>query len=218
MNIEQEVLEILKHTKAVITDSHIVGTKGGHMSVYINKDAIYPHTQETFRLCQLFAEKIKDLDVDMVVGPVIGGVILEQLVSYHLSLIKKKDILGVYAEKTPEGGMTLISRRNYDQLVKGKKVLVVEDVTNTGGSAKLTVEAVKEVGGTVVAVAAIVNRNPEKVTSEFLGAPFYPLCIFKAENFDPADCPLCKAGVPMNTKVGHGKKFLEEKVKQHGKA
>lgn len=208
MTIDEEVLDILKRTEAVITDSHIVGTKGGHMSVYINKDAIYPHPKETFRLCQLFAEKMKDLDVEVVVGPVIGGVILEQLVAYHLSQIKNKEIMGVYAEKTPEGGMTLISRRNYDQLVKGKKVLVVEDITNTGGSAQKTVEAVKEVGGNVIAVAAIANRNPEKVTAEFLGAPFYPLCVFKAENFDAANCPLCKAGVPINTKVGHGKEFL----------
>jgi hypothetical protein len=36
------------------------------MSIYINKDAIYPHPKETFRLCQLFAEKIKDLDVEVV--------------------------------------------------------------------------------------------------------------------------------------------------------
>ncbi len=214
MNIQEEVLGILKRTEAVITDSHIVGTKGGHMSVYINKDAIYPHTRETFRLCELFAQKIKYLDVDAVVGPVIGGVILSQLVAYHLSKIKNKDILGLYAEKTPEGGMTLIGRRNYDQLVKGKKVLVVEDITNTGASARKTVEAVKEVGGEVAAVAAIANRNPENVTAEFLGAPFYPLCIFKAENFDADDCPLCKAGVPINTRVGHGKKFLEEKLKQ----
>jgi len=214
MDIDKEVLEILKRTEAVITDSHIVGTKGGHMSVYINKDAIYPHTEETFNLCRLFAEKVKDLDIDVVVGPVIGGVILSQLVAYHLSKMKGREILGVYAEKTPEGGMTLISRRNYDQLVKGKKVLVVEDITNTGGSAQKTVKAVKEVGAIAVAVAAIVNRNPEKVTAEYLGAPFYPLCVFKAENFEEKDCPMCKAGVPINTKVGHGKQYLEAKARK----
>ena len=213
MDIEKEVLEILKRTEAVITDSHIVGTSGRHMSVYINKDAIYPHTQETFELCRLFAEKVKDLEIEAVVGPVIGGVILSQLVAYHLSILKNKDILGLYAEKTPEGGMTLISRRNYDQLVKGKKVLVVEDITNTGGSAKKTVDAVKEVGGEVLAVAVIVNRNPETVTAEYMGAPFYPLCIFKAENFDANNCPLCKAKVPINTTIGHGKKYLEAKGK-----
>ena len=109
--------------------------------------------------------------------------------------------------------MTLISRRNYDQLVKGKKVLVVEDITNTGGSAKKTVDAVKEVGGEVLAVAVIVNRNPETVTAEYMGAPFYPLCIFKAENFDANNCPLCKAKVPINTTIGHGKKYLEAKGK-----
>jgi orotate phosphoribosyltransferase len=214
MNIEEEVLAILKRTGAVITDSHIVGTSGRHMAIYINKDAIYPHTLETFNLCRLFAEKVKAFDVDVVVGPVIGGVILSQLVAYHLSSMKNKDILGLYAEKTPEGGMTLISRRNYHKLVAGKKVLVVEDITNTGGSAQKTVEAVKEVGGSVIAVAAIANRNPETVTAEFLGAPFYPLCIFKAENFSEEECPLCKTGVPINIEVGHGKKYLEEKSKK----
>lgn len=211
MDIENEVLEILKRTEAVITDSHFVGTKGGHMSLYINKDAIYPHTQETFLLCKLFAEKVKGLDMDVVVGPVIGGVILSQLVAYHLSTIKNKDILGVYAEKTPDGGMTLIGRRNYDQLVKDKKVLVVEDIINTGGSAEKTIKAVKEVGGQVLALAAIVNRSPDKVSSESLGVPFYPLAVFKVENFDANNCPLCKAGVPINTKYGHGKEYLAGK-------
>lgn len=211
MDIESEVLDILKRTEAVITNSHIVGTSGHHMSVYINKDAIYPHTRETFNLCRLFAEKVKELDIEVVVGPVIGGVILSQLVAYHLSQIKNKDILGVYAEKTSEGNMTLVSRRNYDQLVKGKKVLVVEDITNTGGSAKKTLEAVNEVGGLVLAVAVIANRNPEAVNAEYFGVPFYPLSVFKAENFEESDCPMCRDGIPINTKVGHGKKYLEQK-------
>jgi orotate phosphoribosyltransferase len=217
MNIETEVLEILKRTGAVIGDSHMVGTSGRHLSLYINKDAIYPHTGETFRLCQLFAEKVKDLDVDVVVGPVIGGVILSQLVAYHLSNMKGKDILGLYAEKTPEGGMTLISRRNYDKLVRGKRVLVVEDITNTGGSAKKTVDAVREVEGEVVAVAAIANRNPAQVNEQFLGAPFRPLCVFQAESYDEKDCPMCKADMPINTQVGHGKQYLEEKARRAAK-
>ena len=55
-----EALELLKQTKAILTDDHFVGTSGRHMSVYINKDALYPHTEATSQIGELFAEKNKD--------------------------------------------------------------------------------------------------------------------------------------------------------------
>ena len=71
-----KVLDLLKQTGAVITDSHFVGTSGKHFSTYINKDALYPHTRETSAVCKLFAEQVKDLQIDTVVGPMLGGIIL----------------------------------------------------------------------------------------------------------------------------------------------
>lgn len=70
----QEVVEILKNVGAVMTDDHFVYTSGKHGSVYINKDALYPHTAETSRVGELFAEKFKDLDIDVVAGPALGGI------------------------------------------------------------------------------------------------------------------------------------------------
>ena len=58
------VVDILKKVGAVITDSHFVYTSGKHGSVYVNKDAVYPHTEETSKIGQLFAEKFKDVDID----------------------------------------------------------------------------------------------------------------------------------------------------------
>jgi orotate phosphoribosyltransferase len=43
--------------------------------------------------------------------------------------------------------------------VKGRRCLVVEDVSTTGGSPLTAVEAVREAGGEVVAVAVIVERG-----------------------------------------------------------
>lgn len=204
-----DVLTILKKVGAVLTDDHFVYTSGKHGSVYINKDAVYPHTRETSAIGKLFAEKFKNRRVDVVAAPALGGIILSQWTAYHLSKLKKKQVLGVYTEKTPEKNQ--IFTRGYDKLVKGKNVLVVEDLTTTGGSVAKVVESVRVVGGKVVAVCVMVNRDPKNVTSKVVGAPFYALGVLKAEAFNEKDCPLCKKGIPVNISVGHGKKYLEAK-------
>jgi orotate phosphoribosyltransferase len=206
-----EVLNLLKKTGAVLTDSHFVGTSGKHFATYINKDALYPHTKETSEICKLMAEKVKDLEIDAVIGPSVGGIILSSWTAYHLSQIKGKEVLGVYTEKDESGNQ--IFKRGYDKIVSGKKVVIVEDLTTTGGSAKKVVETAKSVGANVVGVVVMVNKNPKDVTSEYFGVPFFFLDVLEVQVYDEAECPLCKSGVPIDTRVGHGKKYLEAKGK-----
>ncbi len=204
-----EILDILKKVGAIMTDDHFVYTSGKHGSVYVNKDALYLHINEASEVGRLFAEKYKDLDIEVVVAPALGGIVLSQWTAYHLSKMKYKKILGVYTEKDSEGNQILT--RGYDKLVAGKKVLIVEDITNTGGSVKKVMNSVRAVNADVVAVCTMINRNPEEVTSGTMGAPFSSLGIFKAEAFEESDCPLCKQNIPINTSVGHGKKYLAKK-------
>src|SRR3989344_3534887 len=96
---ENKVISILKKVGAVLTDDHFVYTSGKHGSVYINKDAVYPHTEETSQVGKLFAEKFKDLDIDVVTAPAVGGTILSQWTAYHLSKIKNREILSAYTDK-----------------------------------------------------------------------------------------------------------------------
>lgn len=215
---DSEVVVILKKIGAVITDDHFVYTSGKHGSVYINKDALYPHTAETSRVGELFAEKYKDTDIDLVAAPAVGGTILSQWVAYHLSRLKGKEILSAYTEKD-KGTLASaaesehIFRRGYDKLIKGKKVLVVEDLTTTGTSITKVVNAVRKAGGDVIAACVMVNRDPDHVTTQSVGAPFSALGVLRAQAFDEASCPLCKVNVPINTEIGHGKKYLAEKGK-----
>ncbi len=211
-----DVVAILKKIGAVLTDDHFVYTSGKHGSVYINKDALYPHTAETSLVGRMFAEKFKDVDIDVVAAPAVGGTILSQWTAYHLSQLKGKEVMSAYTEK--DKGTTAsaaeseqIFRRGYDKIVKGKKVLVIEDLTTTGISVKKAVDAVRAIGGNVVAVCVMVNRDPKNVNRETVGAPFSSLGVLQASAVDAADCELCKKGVPINTTVGHGKKFLQEK-------
>lgn len=203
------VLDILKDNKAIITNDHFVYTSERHGSVYINKDVIYPHTKVTSKIGSIFAETFKDLDIDAVIGPAIGGIILSQWTAYHLSKLKKREILGVYTEKNLEKNQ--VFTRGYDKLVHGKNILVVEDITTTGGSVKKVINSINEYDGNILAIGVMVNRDPENVTSETFGYPFKALSELFVESYEAADCPLCKKGKPINTSVGHGKKFLESK-------
>jgi orotate phosphoribosyltransferase len=201
-----KVLDLLQRTGAIITGSHFVLTSGKHAAAYINKDALYPHTEATSSVCREFAEKVKALEVDTVVGPALGGIILSQWTAYHLSKLKGKEVFAVYTEKTPDGGQRFT--RGSDRFVIHQSVLVVEDLTTTGGSAKKVVDEVRRLGGKVAAVCVMVNRNPEEVTEAYFGAPFFPLAELKIDAYEEADCPLCRTGVPVNASVGHGKEFL----------
>lgn len=205
------IFDILKETNALITNDHFVYTSGKHGSVYINKDAFYPHTEKVSEVGLLFAEKAKDMDIDVVAGPALGGIILSQWSAYHLTQLKKKEILGVYTEKSLEKNQ--IFTRGYDKLIHNKNILIVEDITTTGGSVKKVVESVKNAGGTVIAVGVMIDRSPNGMTQDLIGAPFFTLGILPAEAFDEKDCPLCQKNIPINTVIGHGKKYLEEKLK-----
>ena len=202
----KDVIEILKDIKAIVTNSHFVYTSGKHGSVYVRKDMLYPNTLKTSQVCLLFAKKFKDKDIDVVVGPSIGGIILSQWTAYHLTKLKKKEILGIFTEKDENSNQ--IFKRDYDKLVKNKNVLIVEDLTTTSCSVKKVIDSVRKAGGKIIGVCVMVNRDPKSVTSKTIGTPLSSLGILKAESYDENKCPLCKKNVPINTIVGHGKAFL----------
>lgn len=88
--MKKNIVKILENAGAVIKNSHFVYTSGKHGSVYINKDALYPHTKETSKVGRMFAEKYKNKKIDVVVAPAVGGTILSQWAAFHLSKLKKK--------------------------------------------------------------------------------------------------------------------------------
>ena len=87
--------------------------------------------------------------------------------------------------------------RFYQQQVKGRKVLIVDDVLNTGQTLSRCAALVRGGGGTVLATAQIYDRMEAVVT---LDVPNYPLAEYKApENYRDGSCPLCQSGVPISS-------------------
>ena len=202
-----EVMRLLADAGALVTNSHIVYTSGRHGSAYINKDALYVHTEATSRVGELMAAAYDADSVDAVAGPTIGGVVLSQWVAYHLTRRRKSgETLAVYAEE--EGAeRNRLFKRGYDSHVRGKNVVIVEDVVTTGGSVAKVVEAVKALDGNILGASILCNRGG--IGEEAIGGvKLNALTAVSLDSYPEDDCPLCRDGVAINTKVGKGKAFL----------
>ncbi len=202
---QSQILEKLKKQNAIVTQDHFVYTSGKHGSSYVNKDAIYPDTFLTRDLTRLMAEPFQNEPVDAVVAPVIGGVILSQWVAFHLSQMKNKTVLAVYAEKALDN-QGFVIQRGYDDLIRNKNVLIVEDILNTGGSVKKVVDQVRKLSCNIVGLSCICNRGDVKASDIGITQAPFALINITLETFEPQHCPLCKNGLPINTKLGKAKK------------
>ena len=207
--VQERALIILQRVGAIIT-GHFILTSGLHAKVYINKDAVYMHSKKISLLCRYIANHFVSDRIEVVIAPATGGIILSQWVAYHLSKITRRDVLAVYAEKD-ETTKGFVIKRGYDKVIKGKRVLVVEDILTTGGSVKKVVELVRAHGGIVVGLGALCNRG--KVTSADVAnsAKFFSLVDIDVQTWTKEECPLCATSVRINTDLGKGKDYLAQK-------
>ena len=207
------IMQLFVDAGAIITDSHFVYSSGRHSSVYINKDALYLHTGAISRLCELMVRSYDADQIDVVVGPVLGGIVLSQGTAHHLNQRRTTgETLAVYAEKGNDGtDKKFFFSRGYDKYIAGKNILVVEDVLTTGGSVRQVIELVRQHGGNVVGLSALCNRG--NVQHADVGdVPLQSVIAITLETFTEAECPFCQQQVPINTELGKGRAFLTKKM------
>jgi orotate phosphoribosyltransferase len=204
---EPEVLQILREVGAVKSQDHFVGVSGRHFNTYVVKDILFARPTQASRIGEIFALRNQDLDIDVVAGPALGGIVLSQWTAFHLSRLKGKEIYAVFTEKTRDNDQTL--GRGYGDLIAGRKALVLEDSVRTGGTILKVIGAVRAEGGEIAAVSVMLNVTPDVVTAATFGVPFRPLAEFSVPSYPAGECPLCQRGVPINTVFAHGKKFME---------
>lgn len=206
---DPEIMQLFSDAGAIISNSHFVYSSGRHSSVYVNKDALYLHTGIVSRLCEQMAQSYNAAEIDVVVGPVLGGIVLSQWVTHALNTRRTSgEVLAVYAEKEGDGpNKTFVFHRGYDKYIAGKNILVVEDILTTGGSARQVIEAIRKQGGNVIGLSALCNRG--SVQSADVGnVPLRQLVTITLETFTEDECPFCQQGVPINTELGKGRAFL----------
>ncbi|HZO70915.1 MAG TPA: phosphoribosyltransferase family protein [Ktedonobacteraceae bacterium] len=207
------IMQLFTVAGAIITDSHFVYSSGRHSSVYINKDALYLHTAAISKLCELMVRPYDADQIDVVVGPVLGGIVLSQWAAHHLNQRRSAgETLAVYAEKGSDGtDKKFFFSRGYDRHIAGKNILVVEDVLTTGGSVRQVIELVRQHGGNVVGLSALCNRGNVQ-PADVGNVPLQSVIAITLETFTEAECPFCRQQVPINTELGKGRAFLAKKI------
>jgi orotate phosphoribosyltransferase len=135
------------------------------------------------KLGAALADQIRNLAAVTVIAPALGGLVIGQEVARQLR------VRFIFSEKD-EGKLVL--RRGF-KIAPGEKILVVEDVVTKGGRVQETIDIVRARGGTVVGVAAIVDRSNGSVN---FGVPFASLITLQVETFDPNQLPPDLAKIP----------------------
>jgi orotate phosphoribosyltransferase len=190
----------LQLAKVLMLDGHFDYGNGYHGRVYLNPHQLFRHPSTIWRFAQDLLEVLPG-DVlertEVVAGPVTGGALLAHtmagLLDSRRTLTHPPSLFAPF-NYDPAKGFTL--RSFYRSELAGKRVLLADDVRNTGETFARCAALVMAAGATLVATAEICDRMEAIVE---LGVPNFALVDYKApENFKMADCPLCKAGVPIN--------------------
>ena len=138
---EQEVMKMLEDTKAVL-HGHFLLTSGLHSPMYVEKFNVLQHPEYTEKLCKEIARRYENDNIELVVGPTTGGILLAHECGKALGT------RAIFTERE-NGKMTL--KRGFE-IPAGTRCLVVEDIVTTGGSVREVMDVVKEHGGVIVGV------------------------------------------------------------------
>ncbi|HEY7172714.1 MAG TPA: hypothetical protein VH417_17800 [Vicinamibacterales bacterium] len=197
--LREKALKDLQHSEVLMLDGHFDYGNGYHGRVYVNPHQLFRHPSTIWR----FAQDLLDLlpgellqRTELVAGPVTGGALLAHTIAGLLdsrrSLTHPPCLFAPF-NYDPTGGFAL--RDFYRREIDGKRVLLADDVRNTGQTFGRCAALIREAGGTPVATLEIYDRMEAIVD---VGVPNVALVEYKApENFKAADCPLCKSGVPI---------------------
>ncbi|PTX51929.1 orotate phosphoribosyltransferase [Melghirimyces profundicolus] len=180
---EWRVEEAMART-GVLKEGHFVLSSGRHSARYMQCAQLLQHPGEAEEAGKAIAGLFREEGVDSVVGPALGGVIIAHETARALR------VRCLFAERK-EGKMQL--RRGFT-IQPGERLLLVEDVVTTGGSVREVVDLAETLGARVVGIGSIVDRSGGRAS---FPVPFRSLFQHTIESYNPADCPLCKQGRPV---------------------
>lgn len=171
--------------RGAVLRGHFLLSSGRHSDVFAQKFRVLEHPELAASFGRSISERFGGA-FDVVVSPAVGAVVL----GFCTALAG--DARFVFTERE-EGRMAL--RRGFS-VAPEERVLVVEDVITTGGSAREVVELVAATGAEVVGVGALLDRvDPAR---RDLGAPLHALVELPAQSWSPEECPACSRGEPLD--------------------
>jgi orotate phosphoribosyltransferase len=175
------LLERFLEESGALRRGHFLLSSGLHSEAYVQCALLLEEPVRARRVGEFLADMLRSFHPDSVLSPALGGVII----GYEVAAA-----LGVPFRFSERKGEEMGLRRGFT-LRQGERVVVVEDVVTTGRSTLETAALATGRGARVVAIGAIIDRNPGRTPFD---VPFRALLPLELAAHTPAQCPLCRAG------------------------
>lgn len=182
---EGEVLDVLA-AKGALRKGHFRLSSGRHSDLFAQKFRVLEHPGMAQRFGEELARRF-DGAFDVVASPAVGALVL----GFTTALAGGARF--VFTERDEQGAM--VFRRGFT-IAPHERVLVVEDVVTTGGSAREVIDLVTSMDCHVVGLGALVDRMDPSRRHD-LGVRFEALVALPTTSWDPEECPLCAEGSPL---------------------
>ncbi len=215
MNVKRELEKV-----GCIYSNHFVGTSGKHLAGYCNIDPLLVHVLLVEKLIKMLVSEFRNDNIETVVSPAVGAIPFSHWGAYHLSKMTKKEVKGVWADKVPDAPVKTFAfeRQGFSGAVKGKRILILEDMINQMSSIKATIDVVNKTGGKIIGVASVAaNRG---VSAKAMGVKKYvSLAEVFYDTWTAEECMkvgLCSKNIPIVEDIGHGEKFKKSHPKYKG--
>ncbi len=192
---EKRVIEILKSCDALL-EGHFRYTSGRHGKQYFEKIRIVQEPQFVDELGRMMAAEMDDIRerIDLVCAPAYGAVVFGFATALHMG----KNF--AFLQRDSEARMSV--RSGFRNIVRGSKILLVEDVCTTGGSITESIDTLNSAGAEVVQIGLIVDRTAGRIKFK---SPYKALLSVEAVSWDAEECPLCREGIPITVPGSSGK-------------
>jgi orotate phosphoribosyltransferase len=199
--VRQQARRDMERSGVLMTNGHFDYGNGFHGRVYLNPHQLFRHPSTIWRVAQDLLDIIPSAILErteVVAGPATGGALLAHTIA---GLLDGRRSLShppcSFAPLQCDSGAGIVLRPFYASVVKGRGVLLADDVRNTGKTLERCAAAIREAGGEVLATVQIYDRLEAVVD---LGVPNIALLEYPApENVPAAECPQCRAGVPVTS-------------------
>ena len=179
---QDEALEVFRETGALL-EGHFILRSGLHSRQFFQCAQALQQMPTVEKLGAALAERVCELDVQTVVAPAMGGLVIGQEVARQLGA------RFIFVEKE-EGALVL--RRGF-KISDGENILIVEDVVTRGGRAQEAIDIVREHGGDLRAIAILVDRSNGAFAPD---VPLHSLMQIQVETFAADDLPDDLATIP----------------------
>ena len=196
--LRANALRHLREHEVLMLDGHFDYGNGFHGSAYLNPHRIFRQPSLIWRLAQDLIVVLPDpiiASTEVVAGPVMGGALLAHTIAGLLDARRSLTHPATQFAPLFTDGKRHTVREDYLPVVKGRKVLLADDMRNTGQTFARSKAAIEAAGGIAIASVQICDRMEATVD---IGVPNFALTEYKApENYQEESCPLCKAGKPV---------------------